>query len=56
MNNKVEIRVFPDCKMVWVKDGADKMIESIKFISDKQVNEICRDFDAYISIDERFED
>ena len=54
--NKVEIRVFPDCKMIWVKDGSDKMIESIEYISDKQVKEICRDFDAYISIDERSED
>ena len=54
--NKVEIRVLTECIMVWVKDGADKMIESIKFISDKQVKEICRDFDAYISIDERTED
>lgn len=56
MNNKIEIRVFTECIMVWVKDSADKMIESTKFISDKQVKEICRDFDAYISIDERFED
>ena len=56
MNNKVEIRVFTESIMIWVKDDADKMIESIKFISDKQVNEICRDFDAYISIDERCED
>lgn len=56
MNNKVEIRVFPDSTMIWVKDCADKMIEIIEYISEKQVREICRDFDAYISIDERSED
>ena len=56
MNNKVEIRVFTDCIMIWVKDGADKMITSIEYISEKQIREICRDFDAYISLDERSED
>lgn len=51
--NKIEIRVFPDCIMVWVKNNKGQMLESIPFISDKQVNEVCRDFDAYIDIDER---
>ena len=56
MKNKVVIKVFPDSKMVWVKDCTDKVIEVVEYISEKQVKEICRDFDAYISIDERSED
>ena len=54
--NKVEIKVFPESKMIWVKDGADKIITSIEYISEKQVKEVCRDFNAYVSIDERSED
>lgn len=51
--NRIEIRVFPDTIMVWVKNNKGQMLESLPFISDKQVNEVCRDFDAYIDIDER---
>lgn len=51
--NRIEIRVFPDTIMVWIKNNKGQMLESLPFISDKQVNEVCRDFDAYIDIDER---
>jgi hypothetical protein len=53
--NKVEIRVFPDTIMVWVKNNRGQMLESIPFISDKQVNEVCRDYSAYVDLDEREE-
>ncbi len=53
--NKVEIRQFPDCVMIWVKNSQNQMLESLPFISDKQVNEVCRDYSAYIDIDEREE-
>ena len=54
--NKVEIRCFADRTiMVWVKNSKGQMLESIPFISDKQVNEVCRDYSAYIDIDEREE-
>lgn len=51
--NRIEIRVFPDTIMIWVKNNKGQMLESLPFISDKQVNEVCRDFDAYVDIDER---
>ena len=53
--NRVEIRQFPDCVMIWVKNSKGQMLDSLPFISDKQVHEVCRDYSAYIDIDEREE-
>lgn len=54
--NKVEIRCFADNTiMIWVMDSVDRVIVTLPFISDKQVAEICRDYSAYIDIDEREE-
>lgn len=53
MENRVEIRHFSDHYMVWIKTNDGRMIEAIEYLSQAQIDEICRDYDAYIDIDER---
>lgn len=55
--NKVVIKCFTDGSAnVWVLDSNDRMLECVPFLHDAQVEEICRDYDAYIHLDEREEE
>lgn len=53
--NRIEVRYFAydNTTMIWVKNSKGQMLESLPFLSEKQLNEVCRDFDAYVDIDER---
>lgn len=53
MENKVEIRKLSNHYMVWIKKNDGRMIEAVEYENQKQIDEICEHYDAYIDIDER---